>query len=744
MPVRFYERYLASAIRLGLFLVPVLPLYISSTMLFPFISGRNFAFRIIIELLVVLWAGLLVLSAEYRPRLSPLVRSVIVFLFVVTLADFLGANVYRSIWSNYERMEGLFMILHMVGFFFIILSVFREFFHWRWFIYASSIVSMIVAFIGILQKLGITRSFQGGVRVDSTIGNPTYLASYLMMHAFLLIFLLFREKTLRARWVISGMVLFQLFVIYLTATRGVILAILAVTFLISLAFIFHRQETPLGRRLRLTAAVLLVGGVIFVGAFWALRDTAFVRESPVLSRFASLSFQERTIQSRFLIWNIAWQGVKERPILGWGQENFYLLFNKYFDPKLWNNEPWFDRSHNIIFDWLVHAGVLGLLAYLAMLVFGIRNIWQAFRRNAVSYYEAVILAGLILAYFLQNLFVFDNFQTYFLILLALGLTEYLAEGPRAPSRPATSLSMQYAWVTMGVLLALVGVGVYFVNVKPILASQQIIQGLYENGRGSTVKTVESRFQNALSYNTFGSGEGIEQMASIARSAVSTQRGTPEELKMYIDFAARDLETLSSGPAADAKHLLFLGSIYNAGLILDGSYAGRAIDASTRAMRLAPRKQQIYFELANTYVAVKDYDHAIEALKKAVEFEPSFPQAHMNLAVAAIVARDMNLADEELKRFRSLTPQMGPEDLQRLIYTYASVNELGRIRPLVEEAIRLEPTKGELYGQYAALLAMLGDVEGAIAAAEKAAELNPQLKAQVDQFIKEVKSGTFKP
>ena len=29
---------------------------------------------------------------------------------------------------------------------------------------------------------------------------------------------------------------------------------------------------------------------------------------------------------------------------------------------MWGQEPWFDRSHNIFFDWLINAGLLGLLA----------------------------------------------------------------------------------------------------------------------------------------------------------------------------------------------------------------------------------------------------------------------------------------------------------------------------------------------------------------------------------------------
>lgn len=36
---------------------------------------------------------------------------------------------------------------------------------------------------------------------------------------------------------------------------------------------------------------------------------------------------------------LAIEGFKEHPILGWGQDNFILVFNKYYDPRLYSQEP---------------------------------------------------------------------------------------------------------------------------------------------------------------------------------------------------------------------------------------------------------------------------------------------------------------------------------------------------------------------------------------------------------------------
>jgi hypothetical protein len=50
---------------------------------------------------------------------------------------------------------------------------------------------------------------------------------------------------------------------------------------------------------------------------------------------------------------MALKGIAERPVLGWGQENFNYVFNKYYNPQMFGQEEWFDRTHNVVLDWLI-------------------------------------------------------------------------------------------------------------------------------------------------------------------------------------------------------------------------------------------------------------------------------------------------------------------------------------------------------------------------------------------------------
>ena len=63
---------------------------------------------------------------------------------------------------------------------------------------------------------------------------------------------------------------------------------------------------------------------------------------------------------------MAFEGVKERPILGWGQSNYNYVFNKYYRPELLEGEAWFDRVHNIVMDWLIAGGIIGAYKFAGL------------------------------------------------------------------------------------------------------------------------------------------------------------------------------------------------------------------------------------------------------------------------------------------------------------------------------------------------------------------------------------------
>ena len=164
--------------------------------------------------------------------------------------------------------------------------------------------------------------------------------------------------------------------------------------------------------------------MVAVGSFYSARDSDFIQSSPNLARIANIDLG-KDLEVRGTIWGMAWSGVKERPLLGWGQSNFNYIFNEQYDPFLYGQEQWFDRVHNIFLDWLVTGGFLGLIAYLSIFVACVYYlIIVPLRRpedQTFTTLERGVILGILAGYMTHNLVVFDNIISYifFAVILAL-------------------------------------------------------------------------------------------------------------------------------------------------------------------------------------------------------------------------------------------------------------------------------------------------------------------------------------
>jgi len=172
----------------GIYILPFVPLVVATSMFFPFITGKAFLFRFIIEFIFGAWVILAVRDKAYRPAFSWIMGALAAFLGIIALADLLSGNLLKAFWSNYERMEGFITIAHLVVYFLIAVSVLKAEKLWERFFHISLGVSVFIGMYGILQLAGELVINQGGVRVDGTMGNATYLAAYMLFHAFFSVF----------------------------------------------------------------------------------------------------------------------------------------------------------------------------------------------------------------------------------------------------------------------------------------------------------------------------------------------------------------------------------------------------------------------------------------------------------------------------------------------------------------------------------------------------------------------------
>lgn len=711
--------------------MPFTVLIVSGSMFFPFITGKNFTFRIITEIISLLWIILMMFDPRYRPKKSWVLIFFAVFVGAMFLSSIFGENFYRSFWSNYERMEGLVTFIHLLAYFLVLSSVMKTEKMWAWFFNTNLGASLIVAAYGLLQLIDPAKyGTHQGNRLDATLGNASYLAIYMVFNIFLALMFFFKQKS-PFRWVYAVIIALESVVLYYTETRGSILGII-LGFLISAILIaFLSKEKKV--KIRISAALAAV--VAAVSLFIVFKTSDFVKSSSVLRRFADISFTETTTESRLTIWKMSWEAFKEKPLLGWGPENYNLVFNKYYEPKLWKQEPWFDRAHNVFFDRLTTNGIVGFIAYLGIFGAALYHLWARKKGSGLSIYDASVLTGLFAAYFVNNLFVFDNLISLIAILSFLAYIHSRTVSVNvAPAIGGKALSVDYLKASYAVV---VGIGfafiIYFVNVPAIMASRSMIDALRYSGTAGGLQKSFDSFTKAISYNSFGSLEAREHLASFAMQVYDQQNLDPEFVKFkesVANFAVEELKKQNIEYPNDAREMIFLGALYNKMHRFED-----AVAIMQKTVELSPKKQQLYFELGTSYLNKGDYNNGLETLKKAYELDPSFLDARKIYSVAAIFADKKGLAEEIMKDYGGTLAAD-----ERFLRAYAQKKDNNSVIAILNKFIELNPNNFQYRLMMAGVDLETGKRQEAVKELEKAIELNPQFKQQGEYYIKEIKAG----
>lgn len=707
-------------------------------MFFPFITGKNFAFRILVEVMLGLYILLALRDPKYRPRGSVLFYSVLAFVAWVGLATIFSVDPVKSFWSNFERMEGYIGLLHTAALFIVAGAVLTAREWWNNFFKVSIFVASLQGMYALFQILGwATISTQSGARVDTSFGNATYLAVYMLFNIFLTLFILAREKQSRALQSLYGIALvLHVVALFFTQTRGALLGFIG-GFVIAMLYVAWKGRGPL----RTWAVGGLISIAILAVGFIAVRDTEFIRNSP-LNRLASISFADKTTQARFLIWGMAYQGFTEKPLLGWGQENFSYVFNKYYNPGMYSQEQWFDRAHNEFIDWLLAAG---LPAFILFLSFFFTAAWIIFRSNLEVPAQAVLF-GLLAGYGFHSMFVFDNLISamYFFLLLAFIQSLTPRQVPRwlFLSRPLSEHGVAIA--APAVVVAVVG-AIWFFNVPGISNAKTLInaittqQQVVQNGAVTTIardpKENLAVFERILAGGALGRQEVMEQLFQFSSSLGGNTSISPEVKQQAYELTRREGDAVLAARPGDARLELFLATFLNQYNMHEEAFAHYL-----RALEFSPNKQQILFQAGFTKIALGDTVGALEFFKRAFDAEPSYEDARVLYAMALYTNNQNTLADQVLTEgFGSVVV-----DNERLLQFYSSRKMYDRVIGIWQKRVEAKPNDAQTRVGLASIYFAMGDIVNTIATLRKAAEVEPAVAAEVQNLITQIQNGTLKP
>lgn len=730
---------------LGIYGGLLLPLVFIPTVIFPFVFSKLIAFQVLIGLTFPAYLALAWMEPEFRPRKHMLYLAILAYFGALTLSVIFAIDPLRAWWGNQERMNGLFTLLHFLAWLTMAVGTLKTWEQWKKLLNYEVALSCIMAFVAIMQKFNPNLlMFPAGPRVGGLLDNPIYMASYQIFNLFFLALLFWRNKSTNWRILYVVFAVFDIIAFVLAQSRGALVGlgvgILAFAFYVGL---FHPQKKTKFAVFGGLMALLLAYGAIF-----AMRDLPIIRNSP-LERLTNF---QTTVSTRFIAWQIAWQGFTERPITGWGLDNFHIVFNSHFNPESLRYgayETWFDRAHNTVMDVLSMTGIIGFITFFAIYVAIFLSTWQAYRKKWIDLPIAAILFSLPIAYFVQNLFVFDHpagfSMSYLLFALIIAATkgEFIGErDPEVVKEKKEEGRRDAPWIMFGVLQVAAILLVYRTSVLPFRASTIALQS------NSIIN-----YNPAMGYSLAKQASEIptmykdEQSFLLSRNLIGILGAgafskVPQGNDMYDLAKALSEEEILRHPHNTHPRYIY-ARLAQEMMTVRPSEAAVALEQYQKAIATSPKRQQLHYGLARLYLQLGRLDDAVAVFKNVRDFDLENGIGYWNYGVTMLYDKGGNdptarqIGAEEIRKSMQVKWAYVLQDSRELfplIDAYIVLRDAEGLQKIVNTLENYPIATANTYAQLAMKMQVLGLTDLRDAILTKGESLAPGTRAEFDRML----------
>lgn len=632
------------------------------------------------------WAAMCFRERRFIIARTPADYFILAYLGVFTLAAAFSSNILTSVFGEYGRFEGLLTIYNYAAVFFLagifirenkLVSDRAEFI--RGLMLTAVGTACLVSVYGIAQRFGwdfLAWSNNGvdTTRAFSTMGNPIYIAAYLTIMISIAIGLFVSEHAIRSQIALGAAITLMSATLVLTFSRaGWAGMIVAITVLIVLAVagrpkqlartgqsrMPHRShsstiamtERSKKQRSRLPifitlilAVVVFTGGVVMLSAGKASGPT-----KSALTRMASvLDFTGPAYADRVSMWKSSVVMIKNRPVLGYGPDMFGTAYPKYrrmdivkFEREV-NKLPrprYQNRPHMDILQQGVSAGLLGMMAYIAMwgafVWYGIKGVGS--RESGVERYLGIGLIAGIIGFIFQIQFSFNTIAVTPLVWLGMALVFSIGDEKTrvqgsqrvqgvqsnqvTENRGSNVMRFGLLSVTFVILVTLV-----ILSVCPIIADYYFDRALTDMAQGNTFGA-QGNYDTAISFNPlepaysdYAGSAYVEQ----AKAATDSKLALEALLNaIRYEKLAIDLNPRVAGYRFNLGNAEYYYSFLEG--LSEAESAANMQDAMVQFKFAAandPLQPDFHFNLASAYIRFNNRAAAIKEIKAGLKIDPT--------------------------------------------------------------------------------------------------------------------------
>ena len=621
-------RWLKGISYIGIYGGLLLPLVFIPVVIFPFVFSKLIFFQVLIGLTFPAYVALAWMEPKYRPRWKPLYAAIFAYFVAIGLSVIFAIDPLRAWWGNQERMNGLFTVLHFFLWMTMSVSILKTWDQWKKILGYQIVLSVFMACVSLLQipfpKLLL---FQAGPRVGGLLDNPIYMAGYQIFSFFLIALLWMKteSKTVRILLILATIVDIGAFIA--AQSRGALLGLAVGIFTFGGMWVLLSKN----KKAKAGAAIAVIALFSLYGLAFALKEQPFIKQTPMY-RLLDL---RATTETRFIAWKIAWNGFLERPLTGWGYDNFHILFNKKYNPeslRFGYYETWFDRAHNTVMDTLAMTGLLGFLTYASIWGALFYSVFRAYRKGWIDAPFASVLTALPVAYFVQNLFVFDQPAGFTMSFFMYGFIIASTSGEFVGKKEKEEIQVEaekgkafpvYAFSALQIIALAI---VWRYSIIPFRVSQMTIQSNNYFAAGLLQQSFEMAKQAALMPTPYLDEQTFLQSRNVMSIADANALGKVPMWKEWYALVKDVTERhLAEHPNNTHPHFIYARFLQTFAKSVPED-AALAEKEYLKSIETSPTRQQLYFSLARLYLEQGKKQQAFDVFKKAVDLDPEIGES----------------------------------------------------------------------------------------------------------------------
>jgi len=682
----------------------------------------------------------------------------IIFLVVCSIATIFSYWSYGSFWGwPLPVSESLITLICLVLFYFLIINVFekKEVFRALILFLISSFLAIIFGILQLFKVFILPFSFAKDAFFNTVgmVNSLGFLAVALLSLSFILLPNV--KKGLKV-FLIALIIASSLLILIINfSVLWIVLAI--ASFLVMVFMMAVQKKYFFDSRWMTLPMVFLTISLFFIFFKFPIP----LLPTPPLEVFLTQGAS----------FNIAKEVLKESPLLGSGPGTFIYVFSKYKNPELNKTALWdvkFEHPTSKIFDILIGNGILGLLAYLIMIVYfviiGIKFLFSK-KENEENKEteESGILKYLPLSFFLCFVVLNIGFFFYTSNLTIDFLNFFLMAGflsfisPKKEFTLKTSSLATLAFNFIFVLIIIFSFGMIILEGQRYLAEVNYTKGVNafnQNKIDDSISYLEKAVRLTPKVDLYQRELSQIYLQKAKQEIVLKGLDSQDSVEKISELINKSINTINAAVNSNPKNsnnLAVRALVYQNLIGLSDGAADLSIKSYEDALSLEPNNPYLVTQkgialLAKASLLSQDkadekekiLSEAKKQFDKAISLKPDYVDAYLQKAGISQSQGNMEEAINILKEAEKITPNNETLLLQLgLLYYYNKDYENARIK--LEKLTSRVPSYSNALYFLGLTYDELGNKEKSIEKFEAIEKLNPD-NQEVKQILENLKAG----